>query len=126
MSDKLKYRLVVLYSVISVGVVIFYAISWLHNPATVVPHGVSVADWLSKLGAGRNLALSFTTLLLIALRKREPLGYMLLTLGLMELYDSAAGLFVKVPASSIAPIINAFFYFVCAWYLLRTASGNKV
>ena len=127
MSDKLKYGLVVLYTVISGGVVAFYAFKWMTNPASVVPHGVSVSYLVPKLGAGRNLALDFTALLLILLKKREALGYILLTLGLMELYDSGVGLYIHKPAVAIAPFINAFFFFVCTWYLLRrpAAAGTK-
>lgn len=125
MSDKVKYSLVVLYTVISGVVVAFYAFKWMTNPSSVVPHGVSVAYLVPKLGAGRNLALDFTALLLILLRKREALGYILLTLGLMEVWDGAVGLYIHKPATAIAPFINAFFYFVCTWYLLRSKSSAK-
>jgi hypothetical protein len=125
MSDKFKYGLVVLYTVVSGGVLAFYAIAWMTNPASVVPHGVNVAYLVPKLGAGRNLALDFTALLLVILRKREALGYILLTLGLMELYDGVIGLYIHKPAMAVAPFINSFFYFVCTWYLLSRAASPK-
>jgi hypothetical protein len=122
MSDKIKYNLVIIFTVISGGVAAFFAYKWLTNVSSVVPSGLSTDQWIPKLSAGRSLAIYAVILLLIFLKKREALGYLILTLGLVEVWDGAVAFYVNKPSAAIAPIINTLFLFLCSWYLLHNKS----
>jgi hypothetical protein len=125
MSTKVKYGLIVLYTLVAGGVFAFYGFSWLTNPGSVVPSGISTTSFLGGLGAGRNFAIDLSIILVLALRRWETLGYLLLTMGLIELYDGVFGLYVNRLGMATAPLIDAFFYFACTWYLLRSKDRAK-
>lgn len=120
MKTRLGYPLVVLYAVVSGIVFGVFAVIWLADPASVVPDGVEAGPLFAKFASGRNLAIDVMVLVLIVLKKKEVLAYLLLTMALIQTYDAGLGLYIGEPASAIAPIINAGVYLLCAGYLLKT------
>lgn len=120
--SRFAYPLVVLYTVVSGIVFAVFAVLWLVNPAGLVPDGVEAGPLYAQFASGRNLAIDLMVLVLLLLRKKEVLAYFLLTMALIQTYDAGLGLYIGEPTSSIAPILNAAVYILCAVYLLRRTS----
>lgn len=125
MIAKIAYPLVVLYAVVSGIVFAVFAVIWLVDPVSVVPDGVEAGPLFAQFASGRNLAIDVMVLVLIVLRKKEVLAYLLLTMALIQTYDAGLGLYIGEPTSAVAPIINAAFYLLCAGYLLKTTRTER-